>query len=85
MDGFREIAVLFAGCGNAVFPIFWSDTADKAKDALLMAAVSAIKEKYGPDTRMVMEFDEDAPSLPKWVFGETDHVDRWGLVQTVIL
>jgi hypothetical protein len=52
----------------------------KDLEALLMAAVSAIKEKYGPDTRMVMEFDEDAPSLPEWVFGETDHVDRWGLV-----
>lgn len=78
----KAACVLFAGCENVVFPFFLSDTADKVKDALLLAAASAIRKKYGPDTFVVMQKDDDhTDTFPTWMFEGKNRIDRWGFMR----
>lgn len=71
--------VLFAGSENTVYPLFLSDTEEKVKDALLITAAAAIKKKYGSNTRIVMQKEEDPIyTYPAWMFDAKDRIDRWG-------
>lgn len=76
----KGVAIIFAGAENAVFPLFLSDTNDKEKDALLIAAATAIKKKYGPETLVIMQKEEDSIStFPQWMYDDKNRIDRWGL------
>ena len=75
----KGIAALFSGHENVVFPLFLSDTADRAKAALIKAAAGAIKKKYGPDSRVILKKDSHTSTFPQWIFGKKNMIDCWGL------
>ncbi len=78
----RAACVLFAGCENVVFPLFLSDTTDQVKDALLTEAAAAIKKKYGPEARILIQKDGDQiVTFPEWMFDQKNRIDRWGFMR----
>lgn len=78
----KAACVLFAGCENVVFPLFLSDTADKVKDALLIAAADAIKKKYGPAALVVMQKgDDQRDPYPAWMFDPKNRIGRRGFMR----